>query len=108
MKEVTLEVGLDEGGDTQIINFEGDYDGDGRRDMVAATGENELSVYLGKEPSKGELFERKQDEKIQVYTFGEFRPLDLNGDRKDDMILFYRGNPDMRSRASIVVNRGTW
>ncbi len=108
VKEVTLEVGLDEGGDAQIINFEGDYDGDGRRDMVAATGENELSVYLGKKPSKGELFERKQEEKIQVYTFGEFRPLDLNGDRKDDMILFYKDNPDMRSRASIVVNRGTW
>ncbi len=107
-KEVTLEVGLDEGGGAQIVNFEGDYDGDGRKDMVAATGENELSIYLGKEPSKGELFERKQEEKIQVYTFGEFRPLDLNGDRKDDMILFYRGNPDMRSRASIIVNRGTW
>jgi hypothetical protein len=108
VKEVTLEVGLEEGGEAQIVDFEGDYNGDGRKDMVVATEKDELSVFLGKEPSKGELFERRPEEKIPVQTFGHFDALDLNGDGRDDMILYYRANPKMRSRAAILVNVGPW
>jgi hypothetical protein len=108
MKEVTLEVGFEEGGEAQIVNFEGDYNGDGRNDLVVATGATELSVFLGKEPSKGELFSRKPVEKIEVDTFGEFRPTDLNGDGRQDMILYYSGFPEKSSRARIVLNVGEW
>ncbi len=108
IEEVTLEVGLDKGGEAQIIEFDGDYNGDGRKDMVVATGEEELSVYLGKEPSKGELFERKPEEKVKVGTFGSLRSLDLNGDGKDDMMVFYPERPGMSSHVGIVVNRGPW
>jgi hypothetical protein len=108
VKEVTLEVGFEEGGQAQIVNFEGDYNGDGRKDLVAATGSMELSVFLGKEPSKGELFSKKPVGKIEVDTFGDFRPLDLNGDGLDDMILYYRGQPEKSSRAKVFINSGDW
>lgn len=107
-QEVTLKVGFEEEGSAQIVNLRGDYNGDGRKDMVVATGDTELSVFLGKEPSKGELFNRKPAEKIQVGTFGDFKPLDLNGDGRDDMILYYSGHPQMSSRARILVNLGPW
>jgi hypothetical protein len=107
-KEVTLEVGLEEGGHAQIVDFKGDYNGDGRKDLAVATGAMELSVFLGKEPSKGELFDRKPVEKIEVDTFGEFRPLDLNGDGRLDMILHYSGFPEKSSRAAILLNTGEW
>jgi hypothetical protein len=108
VKEVTLEVGFEEGGQAQIVNFEGDYNGDGRKDLVAATGRMELSVFLGKEPSKGELFSKKPVDKIEVDTFGDFQPLDLNGDGLDDMILYYRGQPEKSSRAKVFINSGDW
>jgi hypothetical protein len=107
-KEVKLEVGFDEGGDAQIVNFEGDYDGDGRNDLVLATGKAELSVFLGIEPDKGHLFDKKPREKIDVETFGEFKPLDLNGDGREDMILYYSGHPEMSARARIIMNVGEW
>ncbi len=108
VKDVTLEVGLEEGGEAQIVNFEGDYNGDGRKDMVVATGKDELSIFLGKPPSKGELFEHRPEERIRVETFGDFDPVDLNGDGRDDMILYYRGHPTMSSHAAILVNLGSW
>jgi hypothetical protein len=108
IKDVTLEVGLEEGGEAQIVNFQGDYNGDGRKDMVVATGKDELSVFLGKEPSKGELFEHRPEERIPVETFGHFDAVDLNGDGRDDMILYYKDHPTMSSRAAILVNVGTW
>lgn len=108
MKEVTLDVGFEEGGEAQIVSFEGDYNGDGRRDLVIATGGMELSVFLGKEPSKGELFSRKPVERIEVDTFGDFKPLNLNGDDKQDMILFYSRFPEKSSKARIFLNIGEW
>lgn len=107
-KEVKLEVGFDEGGDAQIVNFEGDYDGDGRKDLVVATGKTELSIFLGIEPEKGHLFDKKPREKISVETFGDFKPLDLNGDGREDMILYYREHPEMSARARIIMNVGEW
>jgi len=107
-REVTLQVGLDEGGAAQIVNFEGDYNGDGRKDMVVATGDTELSVYLGKPPSKGELFQRGPAEKIRTETYGVLRPVDLDGDGRQDMILFNRDNPREGSRARILMNVGPW
>jgi hypothetical protein len=101
-------VGLNESGQAQIVNFEGDYNGDGRDDLIVATGKNELSVFLGKEPSKGELFERKPAERIQIETFGELKPEDLDGDGRDDVILYYKNYPAMSSRAEILVNLGQW
>jgi hypothetical protein len=103
-----LEVGFEEGGEAQIVSFDGDYNGDGRKDLVVATGAMELSIFLGKEPSKGELFSRKPVEKIEADTFGEFKPLDLNGDGKQDMILYYSGFPEKSSKASIILNAVNW
>lgn len=108
VEEVTLEVGFEGSGETQIVNFDGDYDGDGRVDLVVATGKMELSVFQGKEPSKGELFSKKPVEKIEVDTFGDFRPLDLNRDGLKDMILYYSGNPKKSSKAAVLLNTGGW
>ena len=107
-KEVKLEVGFDEGGDAQIVNFEGDYDGDGRNDLVVATESDELSVFLGIEPDKGRIFDKRPEEKIEVETFGDFEPIDLNGDGKQDIILYYRNHPEMSARARIIMNVGEW
>jgi len=107
-KEVKLEVGFDEGGDAQIVNFEGDYNGDGRKDLVVATEKTELSVFLGIEPDKGHIFDRRHEEEIEVETFGEFKPVDLNGDGRQDIILYYRDHPEMSSRARIIMNVGEW
>jgi hypothetical protein len=108
VREVKLDVGLDEGGQAQIVNFEGDYDGDGRKDMVVATGKTELSVFPGTAPETGELFSSKPREKISVETFGSFRPVDLNGDGLSDIILYYKDDPEMGSRARIIMNLGGW
>ena len=81
----------------------GDFNGDGRSDLLMGWGRDELRIYVGVEGSR--LFERRP-EKIAVDVPGEDYVwlCDLNKDGKDDIIMHHR-SADEPNRVTLLIAR---
>jgi hypothetical protein len=90
--------------DPQVIDLHGDYDGDGRADLAFGTDEEELSLYAGGRP--GALFADDPLVQIPVRAYGSALPVDLDGKRRSDLVLWYPGTPGHKHELAVVHNRG--
>lgn len=106
-KEVNFKVDLSGESDTQAMTLDGDFDGDKINDFVLATGDDELSIFLGAQSNDKDLFSRKPASEITADAFGDLISLDLNHDGYSDMILHYPNTKDRKGLVEVLINRKT-
>lgn len=80
-------------GREQIAFTLGDFNGDGQLDAAFGKTAKKLSVHLGDTKS---FLSSKSMATYDVPTFGVGRVYDLNGNDKDDLLLFHPGGDDSR------------
>jgi hypothetical protein len=83
-------------------NLDGDFDGDGKADLVIA-GNDELAVYLA---SPGLLFGREPAARVTVKTSPHMIVRNLTGNRRADVILWYDGSSERQGALKVLINSG--
>ena len=105
-KEVKYKIDFSGESDDQATDLEGDYNGDKRTDFVFATGENELSIFLGVE-DKNRLFSKKAVAKVKADAYGEVTHHDLNNDGYSDMVISYPQSKERKGTLEVLINLKT-
>ncbi len=70
---------------SRLIDLGGDYNGDGRKDILVWRAPTEADVYLSR--TSGELFERQPGLRFRAPAFSFVEAQDLNGDGIDDPVF---------------------
>jgi len=104
-KEIKFKIDFSGDQDDQTMGLDGDFDGDGRKDFVFATKQDELSIYLGIIDGK-RLFSKKPTAKVRADAYGELYTPDLNGDGYSDMYIYYTVAEDRKGLITVLMNRG--
>ncbi len=104
-KEVKFKIDFSGDQDTQTMDLEGDFNGDGRKDFVFATDEDEISIYLGVDDDD-RLFSKKPVAKVEAEAYGELFTPDLNGDGLSDMYIYYPVSKERKGRITVLMNLG--
>jgi hypothetical protein len=83
-----------------VISLKGDFNGDGLRDLLFATGKEELCLLLGSE-------EHPLGKKVEVSvpTSGLFQVVDLNGDGKSDLLFRYNDVEALDGKIAVLLSR---
>ena len=85
------------GSASPLIEFEGDYNNDGRKDLAVGTKEDELSVFFG---DKHKVFTKKPQIQETVKTSSYVAAKDFDGDGKTELLLYY---PDQKERHNEII-----
>ncbi|HPG67932.1 MAG TPA: VCBS repeat-containing protein [Candidatus Hydrogenedentes bacterium] len=83
--ETTMLLDAPEGRE-QVAHTLGDFNGDGRLDIAFGAGAEKLSVLTG---SEKRFVSSKPWQTVETPSFGDARAHDLNGDGRDDIVLFH-------------------
>ncbi|MBI3327367.1 MAG: VCBS repeat-containing protein [Nitrospinae bacterium] len=83
-------------------NIEGDFDGDGRADLLVS-GNHELSVYLA---IAGASFAPDPAIRLKVKTSPYLLVRDLNNDGLADILMWYDREPEWRGVMKVLMNTG--
>jgi hypothetical protein len=75
-----------------LIEFEGDYNGDGRKDLAVGTKDDELSIFFG---DKRKVFTSNPQVQETVKTSSSVVSKDFDGDGKTELLLFYPDENEM-------------
>ena len=105
-RELRFKISTDGQADSQAASLFGDYDGDGRPDLVYGTDDEELSIFRG-QPG-GALFEEDASEKIEVRAHGDVLPVDLAGTGRADLLLRFPNTKGHRGEIVVLHNQGGW
>lgn len=94
-------------GHAVLANYDGDFDGDGRRDLLLKTSRTELSIFPGVE--KGVLADRAS-RTLPIPSAAEVRHVssevrDADGDGVPDIFLYYRSWDGRSDRALALLTR---
>jgi hypothetical protein len=97
VRELEIPVSLNTGGDrikigtSVVATVDGDYDGDGHRDLLYRTSDDELSFYGGRATFTldEEPFATATIPSVEDYRFCLPAVVDIDGDGKDDVLLRY-------------------
>jgi len=105
VKEVDLAVDTSQLADVEGMypSVEGDFDGDGKRDFLAPNGPDQIGVWMG---GGKELIAESPRAIVHVTPSRFYQVVDLDGDGKSDVIVFYRGRSDMSSAIVVLRNTG--
>ena len=94
-------------GSTAVASFDGDFDGDGRRDALQRLSATALGIWRGKGRAP---YGDEPDARVAVPSAEGYRflvPLvhDLDGDGRSDLILHYRDWEDERNQLVVLMVR---
>jgi hypothetical protein len=73
--------------------FEGDFNGDGRRDMLVRHSASQWDLFLGS--VKGNWFTPKPVQSFEIPIEGDFEASDLNGDGISDLMVYATDKPQV-------------
>lgn len=82
-----------------LIEFEGDYNGDGRKDLAVGTKEEELSIFFG---DKHKVFTKNPQVQEAVKTSSNVVAKDFDGDGKSEMLIFYPDDTKLSGRITLL------
>lgn len=82
-----------------LMSLDGDFNGDGRRDLLVKDRDREASVYFFR--SREEGFSRRADLFFDVKTVNRLVAHDLNGDGISDLIV----GPEDRESLAVHISR---
>ncbi|MCB0326780.1 MAG: VCBS repeat-containing protein [Bdellovibrionales bacterium] len=89
-----------------LPTLDGDFNGDGYMDVMYARTDKELS-FLIQQPDQSEFFRSQPTEVYQVSLPGSYLLGDLNGDQKDEVILYGTSSKN-NQEFSVLENKGSW
>lgn len=93
-------------GTTIVATLEGDYDGDGKHDLVYRTGDDELSIFRGQTRGLADSASAKVEIKsVDDYRFVLPQVDDLDGDERSELILRYLSWDRKKDRITILRTR---
>ncbi len=84
------------------INWTGDYDGDGRSDLVVADGGGQLMFYRG---IAEDYLENKANLVLDIDNPDVIRPVQLNNDGRSDLIIVHKQVEGIMRLTLLVTNR---
>ncbi|MBS2032538.1 MAG: VCBS repeat-containing protein [Deltaproteobacteria bacterium] len=99
-RDMVLKLDLEGHTDLQAIDMEGDYDGDGVRDLAFGTDADELSLFKGGAP--GELFSDSPVARVPVRAYGQLLAVALDGGKRTDVVLWYPGTRGHKTEIAVV------
>lgn len=103
-KELKFAIDLQEGDIVGALpRLHGDFDGNGRKDVVFATNKDRLTVVL---QGSGEIFPSSRSYAIEVPVSKEMVVEDLDGDGLSDIIMFYPFHESLRE--VLIFLRNQW
>ena len=82
-----------------LIEFEGDYNGDGRKDLAVGTTENEVSIFFG---DKRKVFTKNPQVRESVKTTYYVVAKDFDGDGKTELLLFYSDDDELNNKIIVL------
>lgn len=90
-------------GTTIIATLDGDYDGDGKHDLVYRTGDDELSIYRGQVRGIAE----SPSAKVEIQSVDDYRFVlpqvdDLDGDGRSELVLRYLSWDRKKDRITVL------
>jgi hypothetical protein len=94
--EVDINQNIDYSG---ILSLEGDYNGDGRNDLLIHEGDGLLKAYVG--AAKG-VFEGNPYREVQIVRPDGISVMDLNGDNQDEIIAHYLYNSENCNSVRVI------
>ncbi|GIW71200.1 MAG: hypothetical protein KatS3mg102_0742 [Planctomycetota bacterium] len=94
-------------GTAAVLSLAGDFDGDGRVDLLLRSGPERLAVYR----NLGRSFADEPMAELRVYDMEGYRFVepfceDLNGDGRADVVLLYHSWDGRSDRLSVLVSAG--
>jgi hypothetical protein len=111
-RDFTVDVDrVESGGTIPLAYFWGDFDGDGKNDLLSLEREDAFVIYPARVSPRvfgGTKLEFPDDEKHVVYLepSDSFKITDLNGDGRDDLVLWYADADEgvQRGRVSLLLS----
>jgi len=90
-----------------IVEYEGDLDGDGRKDFVVTERTDRLAVYRGAAQSafRETVWSHIAIPDCAAYDSVKSAAADLNGDQRSDIILLYRGQGRRPDAVHLLLSR---
>ena len=83
----------------ELVNLSGDLNGDGRRDLVAKTRPDLLSIFL----SRDTTFSKSADRTLPLPEHTRFGVADIDADGRSDIVVYSDPAPDTNEQAKTLV-----
>ncbi len=87
---------------SMFMDCQGDYNGDGRKDLAVGTKRDELAIFFG---DAHKVFTRNPQVQEAVRTSSRTLARDFNVDGKTDLLLYYPDEEDMNNRIVLLWSR---
>jgi hypothetical protein len=105
-RDLKMKISLSGQSDVEAVELAGDYNGDGKPDLVLGTGGDELSFYPA--VPNGSVFAEDPMEQLSIRARGRTVAADLNQHGRSDLLLYSPATQGHKNEIWVMFNRGGW